>query len=76
MSIGGSIALIVIGAILALAVQFELQGIDVNIIGYILIIGGLAGLVLSLVWSSRRTRAIRREPGGRVVEERVDDDHL
>lgn len=76
MTIGGSIALIVIGAILTFAVQFELQGIDVNIIGYILMIGGLVGLVLSLVWSSRRTRAIRREPGGRVVEERVEDHHV
>ncbi len=73
MTIGGSIALIVIGAILTFAVQLDIQFVDVNVIGYILMIGGLVGLVFSIVWSTRRTRAIRREPGGRVVEDRVED---
>lgn len=76
MTIGGSIALVVIGAILAFAVQFDPQGVSVNAIGYILMIGGLVGLVFSLVWSSRRTHAVRRAPDGHVVEERVEDREL
>lgn len=76
MTIGGSIALIVVGAILAFAVQFDLQGISLNVIGYILMIGGVAGLIFGLVSTTRRTRAVRREPDGRVVEERVEDREL
>ena len=68
MTIGGSIGLIVIGAILAFAVQLDLQGLDINVIGYILMIGGAVGLVVGLIYSSRR-RVVRREPGA-VVEDR------
>lgn len=74
MTIGGGIALIVVGAILAFAVQIEPQAIDLTMIGYILMIAGVVGIVVGVaMWSTRRTRAIRREPGGRVVEERVED---
>lgn len=73
MTIGGSIALIVIGAILAFAVQLDPQAINLNMIGYILMVGGAVGLVFGIVWSTARTRTVRREPGGRVVEERVED---
>ncbi len=68
MTIGGSIALIVIGAVLALAVQFDPQGLDLNMIGVILMIGGSVGLVLSLVFNQRR-RVVRRQPSGAVDEE-------
>lgn len=70
MTIGGSIGLIVLGAILAFAVQFDLQGLSINVIGYILMIGGLIGLVFGLVYTSGRRREIRREPADRVIEER------
>lgn len=60
MTIGGSIGLIVIGAILTFAVDYELAGIHIDVIGVILIIGGLAGLIFGLVAGRRRT----------VVEER------
>jgi phosphate/sulfate permease len=74
MTIGGGIALIAIGAILAFAVQIEPQAIDLTMIGYILMIAGAVGLVFGVVmWGNRRTRAVRREPGGRVVEERIED---
>ena len=73
MTIGGSITLIVLGAILSFAVQYDLQGVSLNAIGVILIVGGIAGLVFSLVSTTRRTRAVRREPDGHIVEERVED---
>ncbi|MDP9021876.1 MAG: DUF6458 family protein [Actinomycetota bacterium] len=67
MTIGGSIALIIIGAILAFAVEFEIAGIDIDVVGFILMVGGLLGLIFGLSML-RRTR-------GPVVEERriVDD---
>jgi Domain of unknown function (DUF6458) len=51
--IGVSIFLIALGLILALAVHSHLSGVDINTIGWILTIVGIAGLVLSLIfWSS------------------------
>ncbi len=65
MTIGGSIALILIGAILAFAVEFEVSGIEIQTIGVILMIGGLIGLVfgLAMLYRARGAR-------GSVVEER------
>jgi hypothetical protein len=84
MGIGGSIALMVIGAILAFAVKNTSLGgvIDLNVVGWILILAGLVGLVLTLwVWNSRRTRVVSSRSTGaagyvapapeqQVVEER------
>src|SRR6185436_15332862 len=59
MGIGGSIAMLVIGAILAFAVKdTDLGGwLDINVVGWVLILAGLAGLVITLwVWNSRRRR--------------------
>ena len=53
MGLGVSIFLIAIGAILAFAVTAEVSGVDVTTVGWILLIVGLAGVVLSLIfWSS------------------------
>jgi len=54
MTIGGSIGLIILGAILAFAVTYELAGIDINVIGFILMIGGVIGLILGLILRQRR----------------------
>jgi hypothetical protein len=51
--IGVSIFLIALGAILAFAVTAEVQGLDVQTVGWILLAVGLIGLVLSMIfWSS------------------------
>ncbi len=53
MGISVSILLIAVGAILTWAVTAEAEGIDINTIGVILLIVGLLGLVLSIIfWSS------------------------
>jgi hypothetical protein len=68
MNIGVSIFLITLGAILAFAVNATVSGLDINVIGVILLIVGLGWLALSLVLlSTRRTRISR---GGALVEER------
>lgn len=66
MGISVSILLIAVGAILTWAVTAEAEGIDVNTVGVILLIVGILGLVLSLIfWSSwgglhRRTAYVER----------------
>jgi membrane protein implicated in regulation of membrane protease activity len=55
MTIGASLFLIAVGAILAFAVTAEFAGIDIQIVGYILLVIGVIGLVLGLVFL-RRTR--------------------
>ncbi len=70
MGIGVSIFLIAVGAILAFAVNFAVSGVDINVVGYILMAVGVLGLVMTaFIWGPRsRTR-------GDVVEERrVYDD--
>ena len=53
MGIGVSLILVAIGAILTWAVSAEVSGVDIQVIGVILMIVGIAGFLLSmLVWSS------------------------
>ena len=54
-AVGTAVSLIVIaaGAILAFAVTGDTEGVDINAVGWILIVVGLVGFVLSLLfWSS------------------------
>jgi hypothetical protein len=59
MSIGGSSALIIIGAILRFAVTWKPKYVNLDAIGVILMIGGVAGLAVSitLLVMRRRSRA-------------------
>ena len=73
MSIGASIFLLVVGAILTFAVNVNTSGFNINTVGIILMIAGALGVVLSLLfWSSfspyRRRRVV--EPTDTVYEER------
>lgn len=53
MGIGVSLVLIAVGAILTWAVTADVSGVDINTVGVILLVVGLAGALLSLVfWSS------------------------
>ena len=64
MTIGASLFLIIVGAILRFAVTADLAGVDLKVVGLILMIGGALGLVLGLILTfaaSRRTPP----PGGR-----------
>ena len=71
MGIGVSIFLIAVGAILAFAVNTSVSGLDIAVVGYILMIVGVIGLIMTaFIWGPRRT-----SPRGDVVEERrVYDD--
>jgi hypothetical protein len=53
MGIGVSMFLIAVGLILWLAVNVDASGVDVNMVGVILVVVGTIGLLLSLIfWSS------------------------
>ena len=53
MGISVSLILIAVGAILTWAVTTTVSGIDINVVGVILMIVGAAGLILSMLfWSS------------------------
>jgi hypothetical protein len=49
MSIGGSIALIAIGAILRFAVKRDVDGVNLDLVGTILMIAGAVALVIALL---------------------------
>jgi Domain of unknown function (DUF6458) len=48
MTIGGSLLLIAIGAILKYAVTVHVSGVDIQVVGLILMIAGGLGLILGL----------------------------
>jgi hypothetical protein len=52
---GGSLFLIAIGAILYWAVTFRLQGVNIPMVGVILMVIGVVGLLFSII-SSATTR--------------------
>jgi hypothetical protein len=72
MGIGTSIFFIAVGAILKFAVTASVSGIDLATVGVILMVVGIAGLLISLVWlmqAERRGVPVARE---RVVERDPD----
>ncbi len=53
MGLGVSLILVAVGAILTWAVNAEVSGLDIQVIGVILMVVGIAGFLLSMVlWSS------------------------
>jgi predicted membrane channel-forming protein YqfA (hemolysin III family) len=74
MSIGASIFLLVVGAILTFAVNVSTSGFNINTVGIIHMIAGVIGLLMSLLfWSSfspYRRRRVVPPPADEVYEER------
>ena len=72
MGLGVSLLLIAAGAILAFAVNATVSGVDITTIGWILLIVGIVGAVLSMIflsswagpgyWSGRRRGGYADEP--------------
>jgi hypothetical protein len=60
MTIGTSIVLIAVGAILKYAVTADLDAIDIQVVGTILMIVGILGLAISLLYTF--VLADRRRP--------------
>jgi membrane-bound ClpP family serine protease len=58
MSLGLGIVLIVIGAVLAYALNISVDWIDLQLVGYILMVAGAVVVVLGIVLLARRRRSI------------------
>ncbi len=73
MTFGSSLVLIAVGAILRYAVTATVSGVDLQVVGLVLMIVGVLGLVLSLlwfgVWATRRREAppVEREVRDRNI---------
>jgi hypothetical protein len=64
MGIGTSLFLIALGAILRYAVQDAVPGVALGTVGIILMVVGVVGLLISLLWAniwSRRDRDVATE---------------
>jgi hypothetical protein len=68
MTIGASIFLIALGAILKFATNLHVQGLSIDTVGLILMLAGAAGLILGFVQESMARR--RRLDDVPAVEER------
>ncbi len=74
MGIGVGLILSAVGAVLAFAVNATVSGVNIHTVGWILLIVGIVGILLSLVfWSSwagpgrytsRRTAVVDEGPAG------------
>ncbi|QEW03068.1 DUF6458 family protein [Microbacterium lushaniae] len=73
MSIGAGIALFVIGAILAFAVNVQLEWVNLDLIGYILMGAGAVVFIIGLVLMMRRrsTDTVTRTAVDPTAGERV-----
>ncbi|MEA2127905.1 MAG: hypothetical protein QOJ85_796 [Solirubrobacteraceae bacterium] len=67
MGLGTSIFLIAVGAILKFAVTTTVSGIELATVGVILMVVGIAGLCISLIWLMQA----RRDVAVPVARERV-----
>ncbi|MEV6371578.1 hypothetical protein D7147_11885 [Micromonospora musae] len=69
MGIGTSIFLIAVGAILTFALDANIGGIDLDVVGWILMAAGVLGLIMTtLIWGRRRQVVTADEPVRRVEE--------
>jgi len=73
--IGGSIFLIAVGAILAFAVHVSVGWLSLNVVGYVLMIAGLVGLLLTIWFWSNRRRTVVTPPPPDWRDTVVDEQH-
>ncbi|MEV1331771.1 DUF6458 family protein [Micromonospora costi] len=74
MGIGGSIFLIALGAIFAFAVEADLGWLNLAVVGWVLMLAGVAGLLVTLhFWNNRRRAVVTTAP---VREDRVVTDRV
>lgn len=76
MGIGAGVFLIAIGAVLTFAVDYSVSGIDIKVVGIILMLAGIVGIAVDLAVFAPRRRGTRGtavdDPayGSRTVVER------
>ena len=64
MRLGTAIVLLALGAILTFALRFDVSGVDLQVVGWILMIVGALGIVLEVaVWGPRSRRRVTHSEG-------------
>ena len=64
MRLGTAIVLLALGAILAFAVEVDVSGIELSVVGWILMIVGALGIILEVaVWGPRSRRRVTHSEG-------------
>jgi hypothetical protein len=69
MALGSGIFLIVVGAILAFAIQDSWDAVDLTTVGYICIAAGVLAIIVSLVVSAQARKTTHTE----VIDQHVDE---
>lgn len=72
MVIGSGIFLIVVGAVLAFAVNADSSVIDVDVVGWICMAVGVVAIIVSLIVSAQARNTTHRE----IVDENVNERHV
>ena len=67
MGIGVSVFLLALGAVLTFAVNASVGGIDINVVGVILMVAGLIGLALTMLVFGRRDAVVATRTGPAVA---------
>ncbi len=76
-SMGLSLVLIAVGAILTWAVEATVSGIDIRAVGVILMLIGLLGLVLAMLfWASFAPFGRRDDRPNQIIDNRPTHDHI
>ena len=61
MTLGTGLFLFAVGAILAFAVRDSIEGVDLEMVGYILMLVGIVGTIAGAIMM-RRSRAVAADP--------------
>jgi hypothetical protein len=72
MAIGSGIFLIVLGAILAFAVNAETSAVDLDVIGWICMGAGVVAIIVSLIMAAQARNTTHRE----IVDQNVNERHV
>ncbi|MCX5200158.1 DUF6458 family protein [Streptomyces sp. NBC_00237] len=70
MGLGGCIVLVAVGAILTFATDWELESVNLDLVGIIMMLVGIIGIVVFTSILKRRRSMGVPPAGGGVVEER------
>jgi hypothetical protein len=79
MRLGTSIVLLALGAILTFAVHLSVSGLDLRVVGWILMIVGALGVLIELaVWGprQRQRRVVSTDGYGRPVGSTVEEERF
>lgn len=67
MGVGASLFFIALGAIIAFGVNIQSEWLDLDVVGWVTMLAGLAGLIITMWYWNRRRRVVKRGPIDHVI---------